>query len=54
LVYNIITQHYGNIEILSPANKKQNKGTQVVITLPRLHEEHPPASSAAHEEGLPG
>lgn len=54
LVYNIITQHYGNIEILSPANKKQNKGTQVVITLPRLHEEHPPAPPAAHEEGLPG
>lgn len=55
LVYNIITQHYGNIEILSPANKKQNKGTQVVITLPRLHEEHASASDAlpaAHGEGL--
>ena len=37
LVYNIITQHYGNIEILSPANKKQNKGTRVIVTLPRLH-----------------
>ncbi|WP_286240109.1 sensor histidine kinase [Neptuniibacter halophilus] len=36
LVYNIIEEHYGSIEILSPANNKQNKGTQVVITLPRL------------------
>lgn len=35
LVYNIITDHYGRIEINSPANDKQNKGTQVVITLPR-------------------
>ncbi|GGO88575.1 two-component sensor CbrA [Marinobacterium nitratireducens] len=34
LVYNIIEEHYGNIEIISPANKKQNKGTLVVITLP--------------------
>lgn len=54
LVYNIITQHYGNIEILSPANKNQNKGTQVIITLPRLHEEHAPALPTAHGEGLPG
>jgi len=36
LVYNIIEEHCGNIEIISPANNKQNKGTQVVITLPRL------------------
>jgi Na+/proline symporter/signal transduction histidine kinase len=36
LVYNIIEEHYGNIEILSPADKKQNKGTLVVITLPGL------------------
>lgn len=34
LVYNIITEHYGTIEIISPANKKQNKGTQVIIQLP--------------------
>lgn len=39
LVYNIVEEHYGNIEIISPANNKQNKGTQVVITLPRLKEE---------------
>ncbi len=55
LVYNIITQHYGNIEILSPANKKQNKGTRVVITLPRLQSDPmaqcPPE---ANEEGLTG
>ena len=36
LVYNIITEHYGSIEVVSPANNKQNKGTQVVITLPRI------------------
>lgn len=34
LVYNILTEHYGSIELISPANKKQNKGTQVLITLP--------------------
>lgn len=36
LVYNIIEEHYGSIEIISPANNKQKKGTQVVITLPRM------------------
>ena len=36
LVYNIIEEHYGSIEIISPANNKQKKGTQVVITLARL------------------
>lgn len=36
LVYNIIEEHYGSIEITSPANNKQKKGTQVAITLPRL------------------
>lgn len=35
LVYNIITEHCGSIEFHSPANKKQNKGTQVIIQLPR-------------------
>lgn len=35
LVYNIITEHYGSIELFSPANKNQKNGTQVVITLPR-------------------
>lgn len=34
MVYNILTEHYGTIELLSPANKKQKKGTQVNITLP--------------------
>ena len=36
LVHNILTEHYGSIEIISPANKNQNNGTQVVITLPGL------------------
>lgn len=34
LVYTIITEHCGNIEFISPADKKQNKGTQVIIQLP--------------------
>ncbi|WP_372737833.1 ATP-binding protein [Neptunomonas sp.] len=34
LVYNILTEHYGSIKIISPANNKQKKGTQVIITLP--------------------
>ncbi|MGH1463194.1 MAG: sensor histidine kinase [Neptuniibacter sp.] len=38
LVYNIIEEHYGSIEIISPANNKQKKGTQVALTLPRLKE----------------
>ncbi|MGB1237029.1 MAG: ATP-binding protein [Pseudomonadales bacterium] len=36
LVHNILTEHYGSIEIISPANNNQNNGTQVVITLPGL------------------
>lgn len=41
LVYNIIEEHYGSIEIISPANNKQNKGTRVVITLPfHIGDEH--------------
>lgn len=36
LVHNILTEHYGSIEIISPANKNQKNGTQVVITLPGL------------------
>lgn len=42
LVYNIIEEHYGSIEILSPANNKQKKGTQVAITLPRLRRTEDP------------
>lgn len=36
LVYNIIQDHYGSIDLISPANNKQNKGTQIVITLPGI------------------
>lgn len=38
LVYNIITEHCGNIEFISPADKKQNNGTQVIIQLPAWSE----------------
>ncbi|MEH6577416.1 MAG: ATP-binding protein [Amphritea sp.] len=41
LVYNIIEEHYGSITLVSPANNKQNKGTQVVITLPRGPQDAP-------------
>ncbi len=54
LVYNIITQHYGSIEIVSPANKKQNKGTRVIITLPRLQHPVTPEQPEADGEGLSG
>jgi len=36
LVHNILTEHYGSIDIISPANNNQKNGTQVVITLPGL------------------
>ncbi|MCV6588845.1 MAG: ATP-binding protein [Marinobacterium sp.] len=53
LVYNIVEDHYGSIDLISPANNKQNKGTQVVITLPG----HIPTvgrdtSRSEHGEGL--
>ncbi|MBA4500790.1 sensor histidine kinase [Marinobacterium marinum] len=54
LVYNIITQHYGSIEIVSPANKKQNNGTRVIITLPRLQGSALPERPEADGEGLSG
>ncbi len=54
LVYNIITQHYGSIEIVSPADKKQNNGTRVIITLPRLQHPVSPQQPEADGEGLSG
>ena len=48
LVYNIITEHCGNIEFISPADKKQNKGTQVIIQLPAWTE-HDSLSDAGLE-----
>ncbi|OUS28683.1 histidine kinase ['Osedax' symbiont bacterium Rs2_46_30_T18] len=48
LVHNILTEHYGSIEIISPANKNQNNGTQVVITLPGLPSTIP--NGASHGE----
>jgi len=46
LVHNILTEHYGSIEIISPANKNQKNGTQVIITLPGLPSALP--NSSAH------
>ncbi|MFN3882878.1 MAG: ATP-binding protein [Nitrincola lacisaponensis] len=43
LVYNIITEHCGNIEFISPADKKQKKGTQVIIQLPVWTEHDSPS-----------
>ena len=45
LVYNIVQEHCGKIDISSPANKKQNNGTQVVITLPRHSGSSPQATT---------
>ncbi|MGB0467376.1 MAG: ATP-binding protein [Pontibacterium sp.] len=47
LVYNIIEEHYGSIEFISPANNKQNKGTRVVITLPYHHRDEDPGHGTA-------
>ncbi|PID42899.1 MAG: ATPase [Proteobacteria bacterium] len=34
LVYSIIEEHYGSIEVISPADKQTGIGTRVVVTLP--------------------
>ncbi|EPJ45846.1 MAG: hypothetical protein OFPII_24940 [Osedax symbiont Rs1] len=47
LVHNILTEHYGSIEIISPANKNQKNGTQVIITLPGL----PSAATGSSHNG---
>lgn len=39
LVYSIVEEHYGQIQMVSPANRVQGRGTQVNITLPLHHAE---------------
>ncbi|OPX54905.1 PAS domain S-box-containing protein [Oceanospirillum multiglobuliferum] len=39
LVYSIVEEHYGQIHIISPADRMQGRGTQVDITLPLHHAE---------------
>ena len=39
LVYSIIEEHYGHINIQSPADEIQGNGTCVVISLPRFQDE---------------
>ncbi len=39
LVYSIIEEHYGHIQINSPADRTQGRGTEVTITLPLYHAE---------------
>jgi len=39
LVYSIIEEHYGHINIQSPANEATGTGTCVVISLPRFQDE---------------
>ncbi len=34
MVYSIIEEHYGSVQIVSPADKAQNRGTRVILTLP--------------------
>ncbi|WP_421868913.1 ATP-binding protein [Motiliproteus sp.] len=38
LIYNIIEEHYGSIQIESPADVEQNRGTRVTLTLPRAQD----------------
>ncbi len=42
LVYSIIEEHYGSVQIESPADKEQNRGTRVILTLP-----NPPTTRSA-------
>ena len=35
LIYSIIEEHYGSVQIESPADVAQNRGTRVVLTLPK-------------------
>ena len=35
LIYSIIEEHYGSVQIESPADVAENKGTRVILTLPR-------------------
>ncbi|MCW8885103.1 MAG: ATP-binding protein, partial [Motiliproteus sp.] len=34
LVYSIVEEHYGSIQIESPADKAQNRGVRIILTLP--------------------
>jgi len=36
LVYSIIQEHYGSIQIESPVDVAENRGTRVILTLPRM------------------
>lgn len=35
LIYSIIEEHYGSVQIESPADVTENKGTRVILTLPK-------------------
>ncbi|MEH6471181.1 MAG: ATP-binding protein [Halopseudomonas sp.] len=35
LIYSIIEEHYGNVQIESPADVVENRGTRVILTLPK-------------------
>ncbi|MEH6825358.1 MAG: ATP-binding protein [Motiliproteus sp.] len=35
LVYSIIEEHYGSVQIESPADVAENRGTRIILTLPR-------------------
>ncbi len=35
LIYTIIEEHYGSVQIESPADVTLNRGTRVILTLPK-------------------
>ncbi|MFT6917243.1 MAG: Na+/proline symporter/signal transduction histidine kinase [Motiliproteus sp.] len=36
LIYSIIQEHYGSVQIESPVDVAENRGTRVILTLPRI------------------
>ncbi|WP_246481064.1 ATP-binding protein [Motiliproteus sediminis] len=45
LVYSIIEEHYGSVQIESPVDNTQNRGTRVIMTLPLLSTTKPHGSA---------
>lgn len=51
LVYSIIEEHHGSVQIESPADKEQNRGVRVLINLPYKTDQYdiePPQSEESH------
>ncbi|MCL6417342.1 ATP-binding protein [Aestuariirhabdus sp. Z084] len=46
LVYSIIEEHFGKIDVISPTDDENGSGTSIVITLPRYQQPAPSAHSS--------